>query len=85
MKSTLEISIDALLGELSEIKAENGIGQVQGGAALQLNSSIHFNGIESSSVQEESGLPLQLPTESASELAFEDVKILVDDELIGAD
>lgn len=35
-KSQLEISIDALLGELSEIKAENGIGmlvQPEGGLA----------------------------------------------------
>ena len=49
---------------------------------------MHFNGIESQSsvliAQEESGyLPLQLPTESASEC--EQVQLLVEDEDIGAD
>ena len=78
-RSTLEVSIDALLGELSEIKAENGIAQQNLANQLDLiqqNSSVHFNVLEGhSSVQHEesSSIPLQLPAESASELAYENV------------
>ena len=80
-RSTLEISIDALLGELSEIKAENGMAgpNLQNlPELLQQNSSVHFNGLEghSSVIHEESSsIPLQLPAESASEIAYENVHL----------
>ena len=85
-RSTLEVSIDALLGELSEIRADNGIAPQNNQAnqldLLQQNSSVHFNVLEGhSSVhhEESSSIPLQLPAESASELAYENVQLLEED------
>lgn len=49
---------------------------------LLQNSSIHFNGLEghSSVIHEESSsIPLQLPAESASEIAYENVQLLEED------
>jgi len=83
-KSQLEICIDALLGELSEIKAENGItGDSVQPVSLQQHSSVHFNVLEGhSSVIDAT---CAVPEESASELASEIVGQIITEEEICVD